>query len=107
METNQNTAVHPSRSAKSCRDCRYPTAPSYHCNHPSLPVCIINGHPTTSCLNARKDEGPCGKDAALFQDKQERVKRMINGVRTWVYIDQENAIDSINPQANHPEALAA
>ena len=109
METNQNTAVHPSRAAKLCDNCRYQTTirepygtdVSFCCDHPSLPINEVSGLPTITCSHARV-EGPCGKDAILFAappPRPIRMKVMVDGVRTWVNVPQETTESQANPQA--------
>lgn len=72
METNQNTAVHPSRQLPHCNKCIYQTTArepydskvEFFCDHASLPISDISGLPVITCLDARL--GPCGKSGVLF-----------------------------------------
>ena len=72
METNQNTAVHPSRLLPQCHKCAhqisarepYDSKVELFCDHPSLPISDTNGLPVVTCVDARL--GPCGKNGVLF-----------------------------------------
>lgn len=94
METNQNTAVHPSRTARTCHQCVhkssvrevYQTTVILMCDHPSLPVDEINRAPTTTCQAARA--GSCGKDAVLFMPSDPSYSDEFRG-KTTIRIKEE------------------
>lgn len=102
MDNTQKTAVHPSRSSKNCRDCRYLTSLSatWYCDHPSLPVSIISGQPATSCHSAREN-GPCGNEATLFAvplPRKQRIKVKVGDGYEW-----RDAIEELDAMPPTPD----
>lgn len=109
METNQNTAVHPSRAAKLCSNCLHQKSlgDGRYCNHPSQPISVVSGQPITRCRDARL-ESTCGNDAILFAvplPRKERIKVKVGDTYEWRDAIQEPDATSIN-QENLPKALA-
>lgn len=74
MATETTDAIHPSRSMPHCTDCAH--RQGGNCNHPSLPVYLIDGTAAIGLRDARRStrkgqplpEGEliCGVDARLF-----------------------------------------
>lgn len=94
METKQNTAVHPSRTARTCAQCihkyalrePYQTTAVLMCDHPSMPLDEITRAPTTTCQTARA--GGCGKEATLFEPSDPSYSDEFRGKNT-IRVKQE------------------
>jgi hypothetical protein len=121
METTKSTAVHPSRTARTCAQCAhkrlarqpYQAADIPMCNHPSTPVDEITRAPTITCQEARTSF--CGKEAVMFEPsdlsysdefrgkKTIRLKQEVGGVVSYktVLADTVSATTSADAPA-HP-----